>query len=95
MFLAIFILSIQPFLFVSAESNDELKAAFIKNDDLCIKIDNKEIRITNGEFVRSPKWSFDGNWIAYIRGTKIDEYQLFSFFSKRFKKITDSNYHSF
>jgi hypothetical protein len=30
MFLAIFILNIQPFSFVSAESNDQLKAAFIK-----------------------------------------------------------------
>lgn len=77
MFLAIIILSIQPFLFFSAESNDELKAAFIKNDDLWIKIDNKEIRITNGDFVRFPKWSFDGNWIAYIKGSKINENPLY------------------
>ena len=77
MFIAIFILSLQPFLFVSAESNNELRAAFIKNDDLWIKIDNKERRITNDEFVRFPQWSFDGNWIAYIRGTKVDEYPLY------------------
>lgn len=42
MFFALLIFSILPHLFVSADSNDELKAAFIKNDDLWIKIDNKE-----------------------------------------------------
>ncbi|HHY74314.1 MAG TPA: translocation protein TolB [Bacillus bacterium] len=75
--IAIWILSIQPFLFVSAESTEELKAAFLKNNDLWIKVDNKEIRITNGEFIRFPKWSFDGNWIAYIRGSKADEGPLY------------------
>ncbi|MGM0879138.1 MAG: translocation protein TolB [Bacillota bacterium] len=72
-YLAIFILSIQHFSIVSAASNNELKAAFVKNDDLWIKIDDKEMRITNGEYVRLPKWSFDGNWIAYIIGSKEDE----------------------
>lgn len=77
MFLVIFILSIQPFLYVSAKSNDEIKLAFIKNDDLWIKIENKEMKITKGESVRFPKWSFDGNWIAYIRATKVDEFPLY------------------
>ncbi|NRD80875.1 translocation protein TolB [Bacillus sp. BRMEA1] len=72
--LTIFILNFQPFSFVSAESNDELKAAFIKNGDLWAKVENKEMRITYGEYVRFPKWSFDGNWIAYIRATKVNEF---------------------
>lgn len=76
-FLFILILCTQPFSLVSAESNNELKAAFIKNGDLWIKIKDKEIKITNGEYVRYPKWSYDGDWIAYIRGIKEDETPLF------------------
>ncbi|UNT71673.1 translocation protein TolB (plasmid) [Bacillus sp. N447-1] len=76
-FFAIFILSIQPFSFISAESNEKLKAAFVKNNDLWVKIEDKEMRITQGEYVRFPKWSFDGNWIAYIRGGKEDEFPIY------------------
>jgi Tol biopolymer transport system component len=34
------------------------------------------MKITNGENVRFPKWSIDGNWIAYIRASKVDEFPL-------------------
>lgn len=74
MVLAIIFINIYPCFIVSAESNDILKAAFIKENDLWIKIDNNEKRITNGEYIRFPKWSFDGNWIAYIKETKENEY---------------------
>lgn len=70
LFLTIFIVGILPFSNASAEPNNDLKAAFIKDDDLWIKIDNKETKITHGETIRYPKWSFDGNWIAYIKGNK-------------------------
>ncbi len=74
MFLLIFLLSTQV---VSAETNSKLKAAFIKNNDLWIKIEDREMRITSGDYVRFPKWSSDGNWIAYLRGIKEDETALY------------------
>lgn len=77
MFILIFILYNHSFSFISAESNNELAAAFIKNNDLWIKIKDKEMRVTNGEYVRFPKWSFDGNWIAYIRGIKEGQTPLY------------------
>ncbi|MFJ5717306.1 TolB family protein [Neobacillus sp. NPDC093127] len=50
-----------------ADPLPKMKAAFIRNDDLWIKTGNKEHRITNGEYIRYPKWSHDGNWIAYLK----------------------------
>ncbi len=75
-FLSIFLVSFQPFLIVSAVSVEGSKAAFVKNNDLWIKVDTHEQRITYGEFIRFPKWSFDGNWIAYIKGDKENEYSI-------------------
>ncbi|EKN69020.1 hypothetical protein P9E76_14130 [Schinkia azotoformans] len=74
--LTIFTVCILSFSIVSAESDDVLKAAFIKENDLWIKVDNHEQRITNDEFIRFPKWSFDGNWVAYIKGDKENEYSI-------------------
>ncbi|MGO4890505.1 TolB family protein [Anaerobacillus sp. MEB173] len=76
-FLLIFLLCTQNFSFVSAETNNKLKAAFIKNNDLWIKIEDKEMKITSGEYVRFPKWSYDGNWIAYLSGRKENETTLY------------------
>ncbi|PEC50910.1 hypothetical protein COJ46_01395 [Bacillus sp. AFS077874] len=76
-FLSIFILWFQQCSFVAAETNSNLKAAFLKNDDLWIKIEESEMRITNSKYVRFPKWSYDGNWIAYISGVKEEYSPLF------------------
>ena len=56
--------------FVSADG-PPLKAAFIRNDDLWVKDGAKEVKITNGAYVRYPKWSKDGKWLAYLQG-KVD-----------------------
>lgn len=56
--------------FVSAEPKDNLKAAFIRNDHLWLKIKDKEIKITDAGYIRYPKWSFDGSWVAYLKGAK-------------------------
>ena len=44
--LAIFIFTIQHFSVVSAKPNDNIKAAFIRSNDLWIKIGEKEMKIT-------------------------------------------------
>lgn len=53
---------------VSANGNDSLKAAFIRGEDLWIKIGSKESRLTTGEQIRYPKWSADGSRLAYLKG---------------------------
>lgn len=64
MILFVHLSPIQP---EAAKNPSQLKAAFVRNDDLWIKIGNKERQITTGEYVRYPKWSPDGQWIAYIK----------------------------
>jgi hypothetical protein len=48
-------------------AENSLKAAFVRGDDLWIKVGDRERRITAGAFVRYPKWSFDGQWVAYLK----------------------------
>lgn len=55
---------------VSAAPKENLKAAFIRNDELLLKIRDKEIKITDADYVRYPKWSYDGSWVAYLKGAK-------------------------
>jgi dipeptidyl aminopeptidase/acylaminoacyl peptidase len=71
--LSIFVLP----LTVSASSTDGLRAAFIRNDQLWIKYGAKERKLTTGDFVRYPKWSNDGKWIAYLKGTNEDDFKIY------------------
>ncbi|MCM3439606.1 translocation protein TolB [Metabacillus halosaccharovorans] len=56
---------------VSAEV--PLKSAFIRDHQLWIKEGDHEIQLTKGKFVYSPKWSYDGRFIAYLDGDQIGE----------------------
>lgn len=49
-------------------ANSSLKAAFTRDNQLWIKDGDKEIQITKDKYVYSPKWSYDGRFIAYISG---------------------------
>ncbi|EKN71589.1 hypothetical protein BABA_01105 [Neobacillus bataviensis LMG 21833] len=64
------LLVIMPFHVITYAANEHntLKASFIRNDHLWIKIGNEERRLTNEGFVRYPKWSHDGEWVAYLKG---------------------------
>ncbi|TFE24537.1 PD40 domain-containing protein [Cohnella luojiensis] len=61
-------------LTVSAKPAASLKAAFVRGGDLWMKAGGIEQQLTKGDNVRNPKWSFDGEWIAYARGE--DEQEL-------------------
>jgi hypothetical protein len=54
----------------TAEPKENLKAAFVRDNLLWLKIKDKDIRITDTGYVRYPKWSFDGSWVAYLKGAK-------------------------
>jgi hypothetical protein len=60
----------------SAEPKENLKATFVRDDLLWLKIKDKEIKITDRGYVRYPKWSFDGSWVAYLKGAKGDMMDL-------------------
>jgi dipeptidyl aminopeptidase/acylaminoacyl peptidase len=56
---------------VNAEA--PLSTAFIRDHQLWIKKGEKEIQITKNRYVYSPKWSYDGRFIAYIDGDEHGE----------------------
>ena len=68
--LLVVLLSFFPCHHVQVSAAKPMLAAFIRNDDLWLKIDKQERRLTNREYIRFPKWSKDGSWIAYLRGRK-------------------------
>ena len=61
---------------ISAENN-EAKIAFIRHHDLWIKVDGKEKQLTKGEYITGPKWSHDGEWLAYVKGKKQGSLELY------------------
>ncbi len=69
---------IVPTIAFADQRIDNLKAAFIRDDDLWVKIGNMERKLTNGEDIRYPKWSHDGNWVAYLRRSKNGDQTTFN-----------------
>ncbi|MGG3562007.1 translocation protein TolB [Neobacillus rhizosphaerae] len=67
--IVLFLTAFQPSVFANA-SLAALQAAFIRDNDLWVKEGDKEEPITYGDIIRYPKWSQDGYWIAYLKGTK-------------------------
>lgn len=74
--IVLFLTSFQPCVFAITLTAAS-KAAFIRDNDLWVKEGTTEERITNGDFIRYPKWSQDGYWIAYVKGTKDAEDSTF------------------
>lgn len=68
--IVVFMFFVPALSLASEEQTQGLKAAFIKNGNLWLKIGGIEERITNGNYVRYPKWSYDGNWLAYLKTEK-------------------------
>jgi hypothetical protein len=71
MFLRLRILFYVLFIFflptdVSADA--PLTAAFVRDHQLWIKTGDQEVQVTKDRYVQSPKWSYDGRFIAYIDG---------------------------
>jgi hypothetical protein len=52
-------------------AEDPLTAAFIRDHQLWLKKGDHEIQLTKGQYVYSPKWSYDGRFIAYIDGDEL------------------------
>ena len=70
------------FIFLSSitiikAENSGVKIAFVRHHDLWIKIDGEEKQITKGEYIIGPKWSHDGEWIAYVKGKKQNTLELY------------------
>jgi hypothetical protein len=77
-FLVTLCMFVFPSMLAAADESTEFyKAAFVRNDDLWIKLGEREKRITDGEYVGYPKWSFDGRWIAYLKGDKKIDFPLY------------------
>ncbi|WP_263703798.1 eIF2A-related protein [Bacillus thuringiensis] len=70
----------------SSAENNEAKIAFIRHHDLWIKVDGKDKQLTKGEYITGPKWSHDGEWLAYVKGKKQGSLELYRL--KDGKKVT-------
>ncbi|MDY0405187.1 hypothetical protein P5G51_007020 [Virgibacillus sp. 179-BFC.A HS] len=53
-----------------------LKAAFIRDNQLWMLDEGKERQLTTSMNVRTPKWSHDGRFIAYLNGDEQEEKTL-------------------
>ncbi|HHT7063645.1 PD40 domain-containing protein [Bacillus thuringiensis] len=62
---------------ITSAENNSVKVAFIRHHNLWIKVDGKEIQITKGEYITGPKWSYDGEWLAYVKGKKQSILELY------------------
>jgi dipeptidyl aminopeptidase/acylaminoacyl peptidase len=51
-----------------AHAEIPFKAAFVRDHQLWLKQGENETQLTKGQYVYSPKWSYDGRLIAYIDG---------------------------
>ncbi|MBS4202256.1 translocation protein TolB [Bacillus sp. FJAT-49732] len=68
--LLVFICFLLPTL---ARAEVPFTAAFIRDHQLWIKKGEQEIQATKNRYVYSPKWSYDGRFIAYIDGDEQGE----------------------
>jgi dipeptidyl aminopeptidase/acylaminoacyl peptidase len=81
----LFILFLICFHFTTMVSADvPLTVAFIRDHQLWLKKGDQEVQLTKGQYVYSPKWSYDGRFIAYIDGDEQGEkLQLFIYDTKK------------
>ena len=71
---------------ITSAENNSVKVAFIRHHNLWIKVEGKEKQLTKGENITGPKWSHDGEWLAYVKGKKQNILELYRL--KDGKKVT-------
>ncbi|HEF5706606.1 TPA: PD40 domain-containing protein [Bacillus cereus] len=71
---------------ITSAENNSVKVAFIRHHNLWIKVEGKEKQLTKGENITGPKWSHDGEWLAYVKGKKHNTLELYRL--KDGKKVT-------
>ncbi|GKU80636.1 TolB family protein [Niallia sp. NCCP-28] len=83
--MAVFIISFLLYMpSVSAET--PLKAAFIRDHKLWIKEGRIEHQITKNQYVYDPKWSYDGRFLAYLKGAESGEKMFLYVYDTKQKK---------
>ncbi|MDT3493032.1 translocation protein TolB [Bacillus toyonensis] len=71
---------------ITSAENNGVKIAFIRHHNLWMKVDGKEKQLTKGEYITGPKWSHDGEWLAYAKGKRQNQLELYRL--KDGKKVT-------
>lgn len=85
----IFILLLSFNFSIGATAEVQLKAAFIRDHQLWMKEGNKETQLTTDRHVSLPKWSKDGQFLAYLAGDENgDNTYLFIYDLKKKKTIS-------
>ncbi|MCK9911753.1 DPP IV N-terminal domain-containing protein, partial [Microbacteriaceae bacterium K1510] len=60
----------------SPNQTDQLRVAFIRDGNLWIKAGEKEVQLTKTGGISGPKWSNDGNWIAYRKASSFADHSI-------------------
>ncbi|KJB86948.1 hypothetical protein AZ66_15975 [Paenibacillus sp. E194] len=68
-------------------TNSSYTAAFIRNNDLWITSGTQETQITTGEYIRNPKWSHDGMWVAFTKGKEENEVWVYHMTTKSLRRV--------
>lgn len=76
-----------------AETDDSLKVAFIRGGHLWVKVNAKEMQVTTGYPVLAPRWSYDGQYIAYAKGTNADDIWVYHLKTKQHVHIYSGAHH--
>ncbi|MGG4393957.1 hypothetical protein ABEX25_06525 [Paenibacillus thiaminolyticus] len=73
---------------IRAEYGMERKAAaaFVRGNDLWIASGPEEKQLTRGEYIRSPRWSHDGNWLAFSKGKEENEVWMYHLATGRMRQ---------
>ncbi|HLO11780.1 MAG TPA: translocation protein TolB [Pseudoneobacillus sp.] len=98
--IVILLFSILPSTTSAGQIEEEMKAAFVRNDNLWLKLSDTEVQVTKNETIRFPKWSFDGSWLAYLKGPKQDffssgELWIYNLKNNKHYKIKSNVDHNF
>ncbi|WP_191562482.1 PD40 domain-containing protein [Metabacillus idriensis] len=81
-----------PQLFHAQQTLKPLNAAFIRDDNLWIKANQSEERLTNIGNISSPQWSFDGRKLLYQKGSYETKHEVWVYDLKTHshKKIAEN-----
>ncbi|WP_129078326.1 translocation protein TolB [Anaerobacillus alkaliphilus] len=72
------------------EATSSINVAFVRENDLWLKVGQHEKQITNGEFIRNLKWSYDGGWLAFSKGKEEDELWVYQLENEEMFQIIDN-----
>lgn len=71
----------------NATEIEQLKIAFVRDNDLWIKMNGQEKQITKDAIILNPKWSHDGSWLAFTKEKDEQKLVVYNIENNNFEEI--------